>query len=167
MQIRTCKTCLVEKPHDDFVKHPQCKFGITHKCKSCLNEIMKRKYPDQKEVIAKRQKKSVAKRKAEGKDVYKPTREYLKRNPHHGRYHSKQRKAHVKRATPSWLTASQKVEMRNIYIASQQKTVETGVDYHVDHIVPLRGENVCGLHVPWNLRVLRADLNMAKSNLYA
>lgn len=69
-----------------------------------------------------------------------------------------------RQATPKWLTKEQKQQIVDIYDHMRDCRATTGEDYHVDHIVPLRGDTVCGLHVPWNLQVLPADVNISKSN---
>lgn len=69
-----------------------------------------------------------------------------------------------KQATPSWLTPEQKQQIADTYEHMRDCRAVTGEDYHVDHIVPLRGESVCGLHVPWNLQVIPAHVNISKSN---
>jgi hypothetical protein len=74
------------------------------------------------------------------------------------------RRAKVKSATPPWLTKEHKKQIGLIYKEALRLTQETGILFHVDHIVPLNGRAVSGLHVPWNLQVMKAEDNHRKSN---
>lgn len=67
-------------------------------------------------------------------------------------------------ATPEWLTAAHWAEMDAIYLEARRLTQATGLPFEVDHIIPLRGKSVCGLHVPWNLRVVSRHENRTKGN---
>lgn len=69
-------------------------------------------------------------------------------------------------ATPKWLSLEDLYNITKFYEIAQTKTAETGEVWHVDHIIPLQGSNVCGLHVPWNLQVITASENCAKRNIY-
>jgi len=165
MQVRICKTCETEKTHDLFTKSPKAKYGITHRCLDCTAKYRLDYYYANKEAVLATIKKSVAKRKSEGKDVNKPCRDWARRNPASKRFHAAQRKEHVKLATPSWLSKQQRQQIKELF--KQRDDLSHGqVKFHVDHIVPLRGKNVCGLNVPWNLQLLEASENMAKSNIY-
>lgn len=74
------------------------------------------------------------------------------------------RRAAKLKATPPWLTDSMLKEINSFYWLAKDLKLINGEPYHVDHIVPLLGKNICGLHVPWNLQVLPADINIKKSN---
>jgi hypothetical protein len=67
-------------------------------------------------------------------------------------------------ATPPWLSDDHLSEIENLYWLARDLKAVSGQDYHVDHIIPLKGKNVCGLHVPWNLQILPSDVNIRKSN---
>ena len=74
------------------------------------------------------------------------------------------RRRRFRLATPKWLTAEHKMEIRLKYRLAIELSRRTGVRHAVDHIIPLQGEEVCGLHVPWNLEVVTQEENLKKSN---
>jgi hypothetical protein len=89
---------------------------------------------------------------------------YKKQNPELYKAFTSVRKRRHKKATPSWISTEQKALMRGLYLQAMELTKITGERYVVDHIVPLINPEVCGLHVPWNLRVITQEENLKKSN---
>lgn len=55
-------------------------------------------------------------------------------------------------------------KIRQFYRLAQVMTMLSCRKYHVDHIIPLQGKNVCGFHLETNLQVIRADLNLIKGS---
>ena len=66
-------------------------------------------------------------------------------------------------AMPSWVNAK---DITAVYNKCQAISKRTGILHHVDHIIPLRGKLVSGLHIPWNLQILSAHDNCSKSNKF-
>ena len=73
------------------------------------------------------------------------------------------RRAQALQATPLWANDS---EIKKHYDFAARFKESFGLDLHVDHIVPLKGEKVCGLHVENNLQVTLAHANLAKNNQF-
>lgn len=91
-------------------------------------------------------------------------RKYAQENPEWKAAHCAKRRSRKLRACPSWLTLEQLKEIESFYYQAKHRYKETGIPHHVDHIVPLQGKKVSGLHVPWNLQILTASDNSKKSN---
>lgn len=68
--------------------------------------------------------------------------------------------------TPKWLTTADFLRIEQAYAMAKLIQDTTGEKQHVDHIIPLRGKNVSGLHVPANLQILPATVNISKGNKY-
>ena len=97
-------------------------------------------------------------------DITKYRKTWKKANPELVLANDKHRRTKHKQATPKWLTQEHKTEIKQFYLDAMLVSKVTGVPYAVDHIVPLRGELVSGLHVPWNLAVITREENSKKSN---
>lgn len=188
-----CTKCKTNKPLSDFYKDKKGKHGHQAQCKVCTNTRTKvyaslnkdkirsaqkayvKRHPERrKESCAKylevnRGKHNLAVRKWQDKNPEKVksiSSKWKKDNPDKHRATQAQRRAVKLRATPGWLSKDQISDIKSVYSLASKLGKFFGIDYHVDHIVPLKGKGVCGLHVPWNLQILEARLNKSKSNKF-
>lgn len=118
----------------------------------------RRYYERNKELVKAR----AAARPAEVKRKYR--RKYDANNPEQRKLRTNLRRKRFRQATPPWLSPTDRDKIKQIYLQAQQMTNLTGERYTVDHIVPLNGELVCGLHVPWNLEIVTHRANCKKHN---
>lgn len=141
------------------IKKYEKEYNKTEKRKGYRKRYRQR--PEQKTRIAENNKEFFSSEK--GREYMK---EYRKKPEQKARsnYNVGLRRARKKQACPNWLTEEQKKEMKCMYIECQNISLETGISHHVDHILPLKGKTVSGLHVPWNLRIITAKENTFKNN---
>lgn len=179
--MRRCSACRIEKNVSDFSpKANQCKICRRITCAKYRNNNKEKCYLASKKsevknpIIAQRKHKNYRENNPEKvkakHERYKQKhgdrwrqliKEWAKRNSDR-RNAAKMRRINMKRqAMPSW--ANQE-KILSFYTEAKRLTKETGILYAVDHIVPLQGKNVCGLHVEGNLRVIPQIDNVIKGN---
>ena len=184
---KMCTKCKEEKEHNCFSRNRSKKCGLHSSCRACEKEYRKankdsiaaknkeyRKankdylagknkehYKTNKDSIAAKRKKHY---KANKDSLTAKNKEYQKANRYILNARDARRRARKLNATPDWLTDEHKEQMKAIYREAKKMEKKTGITHHVDHIEPLQGENVSGLHVPWNLQVLTATDNLSKGN---
>lgn len=61
------------------------------------------------------------------------------------------RQRRLKQATPQWADMA---AIQAVYREAATISESTGIKHHVDHVIPIQGKTVCGLHVHYNLRVI-------------
>jgi hypothetical protein len=166
---KVCTTCHVCKPLTDYSPRKNRPLGVHYSCKPCLAERAKlqRKVKGSTED----QKQAARDRAARWREAFPQQNREMKKSWRLKNLHVKtaanaRRRAARMKASPAWLSEDQRRQMQDTYWLARDLKAITGEDYHVDHIVPLQGKNVSGLHVPWNLQVLPADINLSKRNTF-
>lgn len=173
--MKKCIKCLETKPltKEYFNISKVNKDGFRSECRICQKKYLKDYYNKNRKRLLKKNleyqkknKESVNNKKKKwavrNKDkVKKAQKDYHKKNPHKkAEWEAKRRCCKIK-ATPKW---SELDKISILYEKAQWLSSITGLTYHVDHIIPLQGENVCGLHVWSNLQIVQDIINFSKSN---
>jgi hypothetical protein len=180
--MKVCTCCKQAKAISEFNKHPTHKDGYNYKCKPCEKEYKRQHRLNNPEKYRQKNKERYAAAKAKnpnlGKEAYmkregNAIRERgFKRNPNGlGRDLSKRRKTssqyqHRRRSLQAkvvWSEFDEFVFEEAIDLRNRRQEL-TGFNWHVDHIVPLRNEDACGLHNGFNLQVVPAKWNIDKKH---
>jgi hypothetical protein len=91
---------------------------------------------------------------------------YKAANPGKVRADTVKRRTAKMHRTPAWLTADDLWMIEQAYELAALRTKLFGFSWHVDHVLPLQGRKVSGLHVPNNLQVIPWNDNVSKSNKF-
>lgn len=118
-----------------------------HKAQNLVN--MKKRYDSNEEYRLSEQERTKQFR----KEKYHSNEEFRRKE----NLAASQRKRLIKQRTPAWADLK----------AIEEFYKNRPAGYHVDHIIPLRGKNISGLHVLENLQYLLSEENLKKSNKYS
>lgn len=122
----------------------------------------KRENREKARSLAREWRKKNAEKVSEYNKAYMPG--WVEKNREKVRARNAMRRAYLLERAPEWLSPEHIEEIKQAYAVAKELEAKTGVKYHVDHIIPLRGETVSGLHVPWNLQVIPSTENLGKGN---
>jgi hypothetical protein len=182
--FKPCCTCKVNLPLEDFYNDKSSKDGKTVKCKVCTKlysnqykakhkedisayskEYNRKHYQENREARLEWQKEYRLENLDERREYdRKQSKVYYSNNKDAAMEKSARRRAIKAQAMPPWVDETHLKRLRSIYKTCKNVSERTGKVHHVDHIVPLKGDNICGLHVWWNLRIIPARMNLSKGN---
>lgn len=187
METKKCTCCGQVKDLSCFNSSPKGKYGKEARCRDCKKAWysstkaqrltkMQEYYVKNKDTLQQKNKEWVEAnrdsylaqkkeyRQANLEKSRASVREWAKNNRPKANAIARKYKVSKINRTPAWLTEFDLLKIQCLYQVAAMRSRESGQEWHVDHIVPLQGETVSGLHVPWNLRVITASENLSKSN---
>lgn len=175
--MKECRRCLVTFPGQNFSPNRANSDGLQPYCKPCNNALAKARRERNPEAHAAARKKyrskpeAQAKERAYDRERARANRERLReaRNRAGREWSSRNlakrlvacRERQLRMRLPAW---ADRFVIEEIYDLARRRTLATGFKWHVDHVVPLKGATVCGLHVHNNLNVIPAKVNRDKFN---
>ena len=124
-----------------------------------MREMYRQRYIRKADKVKARRKKYVQ---ANRDRILLEMRKFYERFPEVFRAQSATRRARKRNASPPWLNSEMKAQIKALHAEANALKKEFGIQYDVDHIVPLFGKTVCGLHVPWNMRILTHTENLSR-----
>lgn len=174
--MRTCRKCNKIKELSELVKNKRCSDGRDGYCKECDSKRGSAQQKANPEKCRSKQRAWCIANKEHIKIRNRIRREIKKEQiknrvyeaANRGKLNAKEAKRRAKKlhATPPWLTEEHFKQIKNIYELAKKLEDFFGFPMEVDHEIPLQGENICGLHVPWNLLIMTREENNRKSNYF-
>lgn len=185
---KQCRKCLAMKPANEFYANSQKSDGLAAYCKACISCYEKGRYQCNRDKVRVRTRAwydaNKDKVRSAWKVLYSRTRvdrikyvgewqkknkarkseyqrRYRVRHAHTVALKDKRRKEALRRAIVPW---SDLVAISEFYRKARELSAVTGAEWQVDHIVPIKSDRVCGLHVLDNLRFIPKADNASKGN---
>jgi hypothetical protein len=177
--MKLCVRCKETKDNSEF---RQLKTRLNSWCNACCKEHRKEWYQKNKDS-------EILKSKAYHYATYAKTREHkikkaiewVKNNPEKYKINRKKcyentkskkmayagmRRALKRNAVPSWFDSVRNSVDAIYAMRDWMNLTMFGIKYEVDHIIPLKNDKVCGLHVPENLQIITRFNNRSKQNKF-
>ena len=166
--MKTCTRCGLVGEYDKFYRQTMnSKDGYQSHCKACDNARVKKWGLNNPEKVKNYSKKADANKYLKNKDVINArNKKWKKDNPAKMMAFDAKRRASRIQRTPKWLSEFDLLAIECKYSVCAMLNKYGSQKFHVDHIIPLHGKKVSGLHVPRNLQVIPGSLNLTKGNVF-